>query len=113
MDDNYRVERVKSQDARAAIDAVLAGREVADPYGRIRLLHQVEGERRPPRRCRSSKPAGEAGTGLRRRPEETARQSHRQVTLVSFWATWCGSCIHGDADIETTYRMYAAAISTW
>ncbi len=29
MDDNYRIERVKSQDARDAIEAVLAGREVA------------------------------------------------------------------------------------
>jgi thiol-disulfide isomerase/thioredoxin len=26
--------------------------------------------------------------------------------LVSFWATWCGSCIHEFPDFEDTFRMY-------
>ena len=29
------------------------------------------------------------------------------MLLVSFWATWCGSCIAEFADLEDTYRMYS------
>jgi len=29
-----------------------------------------------------------------------------KTLLVSFWATWCGSCIHEFPDVEDTYRMY-------
>ena len=28
------------------------------------------------------------------------------MTLISFWATWCGSCIDEFADLEETYLMY-------
>src|SRR5207244_13364961 len=27
-------------------------------------------------------------------------------SLISFWATWCGSCIDEFSDFETTYQMY-------
>jgi thiol-disulfide isomerase/thioredoxin len=29
-----------------------------------------------------------------------------KTLLVSFWATWCGSCIHEFPDFEDTFRMY-------
>ncbi len=29
-----------------------------------------------------------------------------KTLLVSFWATWCGSCIHEFPAIEDTFRMY-------
>jgi thiol-disulfide isomerase/thioredoxin len=29
-----------------------------------------------------------------------------KMLLVSFWATWCGSCIHEFADLQDTFRMY-------
>jgi peroxiredoxin len=28
------------------------------------------------------------------------------MVLVSFWATWCGSCIDEFADFQTTFQMY-------
>jgi thiol-disulfide isomerase/thioredoxin len=30
------------------------------------------------------------------------------VTLINFWATWCGSCVAEFADLQDTYRMYSA-----
>ena len=45
MDNSYRMELVKTQDARNAIDALLAHKEVAvETHRRLWLLHQVEGE---------------------------------------------------------------------
>ena len=32
----------------------------------------------------------------------------KKMLLVSFWATWCGSCIHEFPDLEDTVRMYRA-----
>jgi thiol-disulfide isomerase/thioredoxin len=29
-----------------------------------------------------------------------------KTLLVSFWAAWCGSCIHEFPDFEDTFRMY-------
>jgi thiol-disulfide isomerase/thioredoxin len=29
------------------------------------------------------------------------------MMLVSFWATWCGSCVHEFSELEDTYRMYS------
>ena len=30
-----------------------------------------------------------------------------KTLLVSFWATWCGSCIHEFPDMQDTFRMYS------
>jgi thiol-disulfide isomerase/thioredoxin len=29
------------------------------------------------------------------------------MLLISFWATWCGSCLHEFPDFEDTFRMYS------
>jgi len=30
------------------------------------------------------------------------------ITLIDFWATWCGSCLVEFSDLQDTYRMYSA-----
>jgi len=34
------------------------------------------------------------------------KNASKRMTLISFWATWCGSCIDEFAEIQETYLMY-------
>lgn len=110
MDDNYRIERVKSQDARAALDAVLAGREVAvkhtGVFGCSTKWKEKEADRLAADRKLDSQPVKlelVSADGLK----QLRANAGGRLTLVSFWATWCGSCVHEFGDMETTYRMYS------
>ena len=109
MDNSYRKEMVKTQDARNAIDAVLAGREVAVKHNgvfgcstkwaeksasRIAALHKIEEQ---PITLDMA-----TADDLKKLREN----SSKHMTLISFWATWCGSCIEEFADLEDTYLMY-------
>ena len=110
MDDNYRIERVKSQDARAAIDAVLAGREPAvthtGVFGCSTKWKEKEADRIEAQRKLDSQPVKldmVSADGLK----QLRANAGGRLTLVTFWATWCGSCLHEFPDMETTYRMYS------
>lgn len=110
MDDNFRVERVKSQDASAAIDALLAGHEVTvkhtGVFGCSTKWKEKEADSLEALRKIESKPVKlemVSAAGLK----QLRANAGGHITLVNFWATWCGSCIHEFADIETTYRMYS------
>jgi peroxiredoxin len=109
VDNSYRSESVMTHEVRDAIDALLASREVEVKHtgvfgcstkwkekhaSQLDTLHKIE-----------SQPVGlELASAvdlkkLRSNPD-------KKMLLVSFWATWCGSCIHEFPDIEDTFRMY-------
>jgi peroxiredoxin len=109
MDNSYRKEMVKTQDARNAIDAVLAGREVTVNHtgvfgcstkwqeksaGRVAALHKIE-----------EQPISVDMATADDLKKLRANLSKR-MTLISFWATWCGSCIDEFDDLEDTFLMY-------
>jgi peroxiredoxin len=110
IDDSYRVELVKIHDARNVIDALLAHREVEVTHtgaigcstkwseksaDRIATLHKIE-----------EQPVTVDLVSKADLAKLRANPSH-QMTLVDFWATWCGSCIAEFADIQDTFRMYS------
>src|SRR5580693_2742764 len=109
MDNSYRKELVNSEDARNAIDALLANREVpvkkTGVFGcstkwqekeasRLQLLRKIEEQPVALEMATASDL-----TSLRENPA-------KHMLLVSFWATWCGSCIDEFADLQDTYQMY-------
>jgi len=110
MDNSYRIEMVKTQDARNAIDALLAHKDIVVTHtgvfgcttkwsekaaDRVAALEKIDEQ--PVSVSLASKADLEK---LRTNP------SH-QMMLVDFWATWCGSCIVEFADLENTLRMYS------
>jgi peroxiredoxin len=109
FDNSYRVELVKSEDARNAVDALLSGKPVpveqTGVFGcstkwkeklEARLADQKKIDAEP---VRIEMATAEDLQKLRTNPTG-------KMVLVSFWATWCGPCVHEFPDVETTYRMY-------
>jgi peroxiredoxin len=109
MDNSYRKELLNSNDARNAIDALLANREVpvkkTPVFGCSTKWQEKEASRIAALRKIDEQPiklematAADLKT-LRKNPS-------KHMLLVSFWATWCGSCIDEFSDLEDTFLMY-------
>jgi peroxiredoxin len=111
MDNSYRMELVKTRDARNAIDALLAHKEVAVKHtgvfgcstkwkeksaGRVAALEKID-----------EQPISVDMISKAELTRLSKNPSH-QMMLVDFWATWCGSCIVEFADLQNTLRMYGA-----
>jgi thiol-disulfide isomerase/thioredoxin len=109
VDNSQRESLVKTQDARNAIDALLAHQPVKVPHtgvfgcstkwkskqeGRVAELKKIEAE---PVKLEDATP--EVLKKLRSNATD-------KVLVINFWATWCGPCMKELPDLETTYRMF-------
>jgi peroxiredoxin len=110
VDNSYRSELVKTREVRDAIDALLAHQDPAVKHtgvfgcstkwkekhaAQVEALRKIEAQ---PVKLEMTSAADLKK--LRSNPE-------KKMLLVSFWATWCGSCIHEFPDVEDTFRMYS------
>jgi peroxiredoxin len=110
IDNSYRIEMVKTQDARHAIDAILAGQPVeiahTGVFGCSTKWKEKEPERLEALRKLEENPVkldlASAGD-LKKLRENVAKK----LTLVSFWDTTCVPCASQFGGIEATYRMYS------
>jgi peroxiredoxin len=110
VDNSYRAEMVRSHEVRDAIDALLAHKDPTVKHtgvfgcstkwkekhaAQVDALRKIEGQ---PVELEMASAAHL--NKLRSNPE-------KKMLLVSFWATWCGSCIHEFPVLEDTLRMYS------
>jgi hypothetical protein len=109
IDNSQRQSLVKTQDARNAIDALLAGRPVevthTSVFGCSTKWMSKEAEAAAEMKKIEAEPvkldlaSPEDLKSLRKNPTG-------KVLLVNFWPTWCGGCVHELPELETTWRMY-------
>jgi peroxiredoxin len=109
IDNSYRIEQVKTQDARNAIDALLANREVPVTHTGV-FGCSTKWQEKAASRIEALRKIEEQPVKLEMATAEDLKKLRANPTkhmlLVSFWATWCGSCIDEFADFQETYLMY-------
>ena len=109
IDNSQRESLVKIQDARAALDAMLAGKPVAVPHTpafgcSTKWKSKVDSQLKE-RRSIEAEPVKVEMVDAEGLKKLRANDSQK-VLLVNFWATWCGPCLTEFAEIENTWRMF-------
>ena len=109
VDDSQRASLVKSQDARNALEALLAGKPVTvahtPAFGcSTKWKSKIDDQRIELQKIEAEPVKVEMATAadlkkLRTNPTD-------KVLLINFWATWCGPCLSEFPDLENTYRMF-------
>jgi peroxiredoxin len=111
MDNSYRMELVKTQDARNAIDALLAHKEVAVKHTGV-FGCSTKWKEKSAARVAALDKINEQPINVdmisKNELTKLSKNPGHQMMLVDFWATWCGSCIVEFADLQNTLRMYGA-----
>jgi peroxiredoxin len=109
IDNSYRIEQVKTNDARNAIDALLAGREVEVKHTGV-FGCSTKWQEKSAAREAALKKIEEEPVKLEMASAEDLKKLRsnpaKHMLLISFWATWCGSCIDEFADFQDTFQMY-------
>lgn len=109
IDDNQREDLVKSQDARNAIEAMLAGRPVpvaeTHAFGcTTKWMSKATGVEEEWTKIQAEPVTVDlAGAADLKKLRANATD---KVLLVNFWSTGCADCARQFLDLETTYRMY-------
>ena len=107
--DDSDVGKVKSHDARNAIDALLAGRPV--PVEKTRVFGCSTKWSNKRRSAAESLKRWDAETATLEKIDaegvkKLAANRSKNLRLVNVWATWCGPCVDELSELVTVNRMY-------
>lgn len=109
VDDSEKPDKVKSHDARNAIEALLAGKKV--PVEKTRAFgcsikwsskrdSAKEAQERWAKESILLEMTDADGIG------KIIKNDSQKLRLVSIWATWCGACVVEFPELVTIHRMY-------
>ena len=107
--DDSEVKTVKSHDAIEAVEALLAGREVAHPTTRVTGCSTKWAEKRADAEKSLAKWDAEPVTLSEiddAAAAELAKNATKDYVLVNLWATWCGPCVAELPELVEMHRMY-------
>jgi thiol-disulfide isomerase/thioredoxin len=109
IDDDERGRNITRQDAREAIEALLAGRDVAVPQTKVfGCSIKWKGKEQSVKDFMARLAAEPVRvTPIDAQGLRALRQNPSgKLRLVNFWATWCGPCLTEFPDLVTIHRMY-------
>jgi thiol-disulfide isomerase/thioredoxin len=109
VDNNPREPLVTSRDARDAIDAILAGKEVplksTPSVGcSTKWIYKEEGRKQELAEI-ESRPV-DVQLASADELKTLRKNTTGKLTLVNFWATWCAPCVKEMPELQTIQRMY-------
>jgi len=109
VDDSEKPDKVKSHDARNAIDALLVGKKVpiekSKPFGCSIKWSSKRDSVTEAQQCWAKE-----GVSLEMIDADGIRKiiknDSQKLRLVNIWATWCGACVVEFPELVTIHRMY-------
>jgi peroxiredoxin len=110
FDNSYRIEKVNKNDARNAIDALLANKPLpvaqTAVFGCSTKWQEKEALRVAAEQKLDAQPVSVnlVDAAALKKLRANAGDNY---TLVAFWATWCTSCVAEFSDLQDTFRMYS------
>jgi peroxiredoxin len=109
IDDNMREAAVKTQDARDALEALVANRPVAFPqrpvFGcSIKWQSQTEAKQRELKLWQEQPVNLEMASAADL--EKLRTNPTGKTLMITFWATWCAPCVEEFDDLIQTYLWY-------